>query len=269
MAEYTFDLAWERERERMGAGETLFDPFTSRIFDEIGVSEGWRCFEIGAGGGTMAAWLCERVGPSGEVLAIDLDTRFVERLDYPNLEVRHHDISTGPVDGRTFDLIHARLLLEHVATRSEVVKELVEILNPGGWLFLEDFDLTEQPHLPPEAYFLYPADPEQLLARTTQAMCDLLREFGVMVDYGRALPAELLSNGLEDVDARYQTQLIHGGTPRADFSRLMFEFLRDELIARGLATEDEIQTVIERHTDPGYAWMSVPMFSAWGRKPRS
>src|SRR5437588_3227679 len=88
MTEYMFDPAWEQERARIGAGEELFDPATTHILESIGVDEGWKCLEIGAGGGTIASWLCERVGSSGHVVAIDLDIRFIEHLDHPNLEVR-------------------------------------------------------------------------------------------------------------------------------------------------------------------------------------
>jgi SAM-dependent methyltransferase len=267
MAEYTFDLAWEQERTRVAAGETLFDSFTTSVFDLVGVRGGWRCLEVGAGGGTVAEWLCERSAPGGSVLALDLDTRFVERVDQSNLEVRRHDIATGVPRDHQWDLIHGRLVLEHVPDRSEVVSEMVEALAPGGWLVLEDVDLTEQPYLPPQAYFEYPPRQDQLIARGTAALCGVLRDLGVNLDYGRKLPAELLANGLEEVDARYQTQLVHGGTPRADYTRLMFSFLRDEMISRGLISEEEYEGVIEGHDDPEVAFMSVPLFSAWGRKP--
>lgn len=267
MTQYAFDLGWESERSRIAAGETLFDPFTTQVIGGFGVADGWRCLEIGAGGGTVAGWMCEQAAPTGEVLAIDLDTRFVERLPHANLEVRKHDVSTGLPDDRRYDLIHGRLVLEHVPNRSEVVTQLIGALKPGGWILLEDVDLTEQPHLPPQAYFEHPRSSDQLLARATDALCEVLRQLGVELDYGRALPSELLSNGLEDVDARYQTQLARGGTARADYTRLMFAFLRDELIARGHLTSEEHDRVMARHDDPNFCWMSVPLFSAWGRKP--
>ncbi|HEV3002397.1 MAG TPA: methyltransferase domain-containing protein [Solirubrobacteraceae bacterium] len=270
MAEYTFDLAWERERARVGAGELLFDAFTTHVLaEDVGVAEHWECLEVGAGGGTITSWLCERVGPGGRVLAIDLDTRFVERLEHPNLTVRQHDIGSGPPEpDRAYDLVHARLVLEHVPTRSQVVEMFAGMVKPGGWVMLEDVDLTTQPHLPPEAYFQFPSEGDAVLARATAALCDVLRDFGVELEYGRELPGELLRVGLEDVDARYQTRLVRGGTPRAEYTKLMFTFLRDPIVERGYLTGEEFDAVIERHEDPGYAFMSVPLVSAWGRKPR-
>lgn len=51
----------------------LFDASTFRHFDRVGIDAGWRCREVGAGGPSVAAWLGERVGPGGRVLATDID----------------------------------------------------------------------------------------------------------------------------------------------------------------------------------------------------
>src|SRR3546814_9563002 len=56
--------------------DTLF-PYTTlfRSFDPLSrrrrelVQPGWRCLEVGAGRGSMAVWLVEQVGESGEVVA--------------------------------------------------------------------------------------------------------------------------------------------------------------------------------------------------------
>ena len=78
--------------ERHGAFERERDPATIRYLEEIGVSSGWRCLEVGGGGGTIAEWLCPRVGTAGHVVATELDTRLLEAIDSPNIEVRRHDI---------------------------------------------------------------------------------------------------------------------------------------------------------------------------------
>ena len=67
--------------------EILSDPATIRAFQEIGVSEKWRCLETGAGGGSIAEWLCQTVGAAGQVVAADLEVKFLKALDYPNLDV--------------------------------------------------------------------------------------------------------------------------------------------------------------------------------------
>jgi hypothetical protein len=40
----------------------------------------------------MAVWLAAQVGPEGHVVATDIDTRYLERLELPNLTVLEHHI---------------------------------------------------------------------------------------------------------------------------------------------------------------------------------
>src|SRR4051812_45635908 len=111
---YVFDNAWQEERRRLDAVEAGWDPITISNLQTIGVPSGWHCLEAGAGGGSIAAWLCDQVGPDGLVVATDLDPRFLTVIDAPNLDVRRHDIVRDPIEASSYDLVHARLLLEHL-----------------------------------------------------------------------------------------------------------------------------------------------------------
>src|SRR5690606_26923201 len=110
---YFFDHEWEHERERLRQLERFYDPLTHGNIERAGIQPGWRCLEVGAGGGSIAEWLAWRVGPTGRVLAIDLETRFIEHLAGPNLEVRRHRFGGEPLPENHFDLIHARAVMEH------------------------------------------------------------------------------------------------------------------------------------------------------------
>src|SRR5689334_15784779 len=119
-------------RARLKAAEDLLDEGTQRVLDRIGVATGWQCLEIGAGGGSIARWLADRVGPQGRVVATDISTRDLDRSGRQNLEVRQHDIVNDPLETDTYDLVHARLLLEHLPARDVAFRKLVESLKPGG-----------------------------------------------------------------------------------------------------------------------------------------
>jgi ubiquinone/menaquinone biosynthesis C-methylase UbiE len=77
---------------------------------------------VGGGGGSITEWLCQQVGPRGQVVATDINTRFLEALDYPNLEVRHHDILADELEPAAFDLVHVRFVLMHLAEPRRVVR---------------------------------------------------------------------------------------------------------------------------------------------------
>ena len=128
---------------RPGAFERERDPATIRYFEEIGVSTGWRCLEVGGGAGTIAEWLCNRVGTDGRVVATDLDTQSLDAIISPNLEVRRHDIVNDDLETGYYDLVHARYVLLHLKESEVVLKKLTDSLKPGGWLFIEDPDLDE------------------------------------------------------------------------------------------------------------------------------
>jgi SAM-dependent methyltransferase len=138
---YVFDTAERLERERLETQSSVRDPFTRRSLDDVGVATGWRCLDIGAGTGSVAAWLHERVGSAGHVLATDLETRWLQPLEAPNLEIRRHDIVSEPLEASHYDLVHARLVLMHLPQRAAVLEKLVAASRPGGWLVLEDYDV--------------------------------------------------------------------------------------------------------------------------------
>src|SRR5690349_11596876 len=140
MTTYVFDPAWQKERDRLTALESLFDGSSRRLMTALGLRAGWRCLEVGCGAGGIARWLADQVGTAGRVVATDLDTRFLDGHGRANLDVRTHDIATDALDDGPFELIHARAVLEHIPARDGVLARLVAALAPGGWLLIEDVD---------------------------------------------------------------------------------------------------------------------------------
>src|SRR5713101_828306 len=104
--------------------EAVLDPGTFSVLDTVGVDKGWTCCEVGGGGGSVARWLADRVGPDGHVVATDLSPRFLQEIDAPNLEVREHHIVTGPLEENAFDLVHSRDVLEHIPEREIVLDRM-------------------------------------------------------------------------------------------------------------------------------------------------
>jgi ubiquinone/menaquinone biosynthesis C-methylase UbiE len=144
MSPYIFDNAAEAETaERFASLDALYNVRSFRFLEATGIGPAWHCLEVGGGSGSVAAWMAELVGPSGYVLVTDIDPRFIERsarLRPANVELRRHDIGTDPLPARAFDLIHARLVLQHVPQRHQALASLVAALRPRGWLVIEEFD---------------------------------------------------------------------------------------------------------------------------------
>ena len=59
-----------------------------------------------------ATWLADQVGPSGHVLATDLDVTWIPSPDITNITIARHDVVRDPIPEGEYDLVHARLVLD-------------------------------------------------------------------------------------------------------------------------------------------------------------
>jgi hypothetical protein len=62
----------------------------------------------------VARWLAGQVGPTGHVVATDIDPRFLADREPAGVEVRRHDITVDPIEEDSYDLVHCRALLIHM-----------------------------------------------------------------------------------------------------------------------------------------------------------
>jgi SAM-dependent methyltransferase len=258
MAEYLWEQGDEDELTRLRSLEALYDVHTRDVLDRIGVAEGWTCAEVGAGAGSVADWLCRRVGPRGRVVAVDITTAFVERLDHPNLEVRRADVVEHPLEEGGYDLIHARALLEHLPGREDVVAAFAAALRPGGVLVAEDVVLTGTTAVHP---------PSELIARLNDAFAKGFAMSGADLDFGLRLPDTLRAAGLTDVDADGHVPIVTTGSPSAHFQTHGLRRQGGLLVEAGLLSEEDVAAGIEVASSPGHTMFAPIMIAAWGRRP--
>jgi SAM-dependent methyltransferase len=264
MADYIWANAWERERHRLNLVEATEDPGSIRLLAALGVRRGWRCLEVGGGGGSIATWLCRRVGTAGVVTATDLDPRFLETLDAPNLQVLRHDITCDPLPEGAFDLIHSRWLLHHLPDPAAAIRRLTAALRPGGWLLVEEPDIVSvaaDTRDPTEEEYAAP------LAAFFEAMAAFLAGRGGNYRYGRRLLRDLDAADLESIETEARSRMVHGGTATAEQVQLALEQLRAPLIAAGLLRPAMVETILTRFADPTFTWLGWVTVAAWGRRP--
>jgi SAM-dependent methyltransferase len=255
---YVLDNAGKEASARFAALAAMLDPETIRHLEERGIGSGWHCLEVGGGGGSIATWLAARVGPPGHVLATDIDPRFLESLQIPNLEVRRHDISIDPLPEATFDLVHSRLVLLHLPEREKALARMVAALKPGGWLVDEEFDSSIAPD--PSTY------PGEILLKTYVAMTRIMDSRGVDRNFGRRLSGRLRSHGLMDVAAEGHLFMWHSGSPGVSLLRANYDQLRSAMIEASYISEAEFDQDIARLDDPSFMMPSPILWTAWGRR---
>ncbi len=261
MDKYAFDPTWIHARQRLRGLEQLLDPGTIRHLEALGVGEGWHCLEVGAGGGTIAEWLCQRVGRAGYVLATDLDTRFLEALTMPNLDVRRHNIISDDLPGGRFDLVLSRLVVGHIQEREKALRQMVSALKPGGWLVCEDGDNSSVALVSPAD-----ASSKELFTKVELGKDRVMAERGHMY-CGRHLYGYLRALGLTDVHAEGRVTLLHAGTVETQWKRLSVEQLRNDIVNAHLATDAEIEAYFALLDAPNFASQGFIVMTAWGRRP--
>ena len=257
MTEYLLSQrsAPELERFRLQMLQEFHDPLSVRQLDTIGVGEGWRCLDAGAGAGSVTQMLSARVGPTGSVLAIDLDTSLLEEIASDLVEVRCHDLLRDPLPANSFDLVHARLLLMHLPARREALRRLVAAARPGGWVAAVDPDFTTVELAPTNLAW----------EATWSVFLDALVAGGWDPRYGRRLCGDLRAAGLVEVEARHVAGSGPGGTLVMRLLSLTIERLRERMVDLG-ASSDEIGAARRMLEDPANTISSQTTYLAHGRR---
>jgi SAM-dependent methyltransferase len=211
----------------------------------------------------VAASLCDRVGPDGTVLAIDLDTRWVAEVSRPNLEVRVHDVLEAELPSGEFDLVHVRLVIGWLSDRQLGIERLIGAVKPGGWLLAEEIDfVTAVPHPRMDA------DSRERFERMVKAHNEVLAARHVFDPfYGRSVPADLEAAGLVDTGSEGRTAMWRGGGPGGRVWQLTIAQLRDEIVEAGLMSTDDVNAALALCDDPNLATTSPMVMAAWGRRP--
>jgi SAM-dependent methyltransferase len=252
---YLLDNQQAEAGTRFDALATLFDPGTFRRIEALGIADGWRCWEVGAGGPSVPSWLAAR---AGYVLATDIDPVWLPGDG--GYEVRRHDVGREAAPDGGFDLVHARLVLVHVEQRAAALAAMIGALRPGGWLLLEEADPAMQPLVCPDEA----GEAERLANKLKRDFRTLMVGRGVDLAFGRTLPRLLRAAGLTDIgaDAAFPMR----GPACDQLEQATVEQIRDRLTAAGLATTEEIDRHLANVAAGTLDLATSPMISAWGRR---
>lgn len=237
----------------------LDEPTRARI-RALGDLTGRRCLEVGAGGGAIAGWLADQVGPTGRVLATDINIRHIP--PHPGYEVLRHDLVEDPVPAGPWDIIHARLVLLHIPQRHDVLRRLAAALAPGGALIIEEWETTFG---------------KIVLDAPTPAAADLVERYHrLLIDeimptkgndptWAGQVLAAMRAQGLTDVDTLVHARSWPGGTAGALLVAANIAQLRAEFIDAGLSAADQAE-IARLVSDPRLVVRGHLTYSTVGRR---
>jgi SAM-dependent methyltransferase len=246
------------ERSRLKLLEEYHDPLSAGQLDAIGVGEGWRCLDVGAGAGSVTRMLAERVGSTGSVVAVDLDTSLLEGLASDRVDVRRLDLMADELPRAAFDLVHARLLLMFLSPRLGALERLVSAVRPEGWVASIAPDFTTVALSPPSVVW----------RRVWSRFVDAVIAGGWDPGYGARLRSDLCAAGLVDVHADYIGRRYPGGSLPSRLLSLTFERLKQQMVLLG-ADSGEIDEARRLLEDPATTFTPPTTCVARGRRPAS
>ena len=252
----TDDHEVDLERERLSMPAAARDPKTFALLEQVGIGPGMHVLELGAGNGSVSAWMAERVGIDGRVMSTDIDLRFHAEMP-GNVIVRQHDIEHDSLPTGHFDVIHARAVLQHVPTRDQVIEKLVDALKSGGRLVLEDgqfLGFAEQQL--PESY----AGIHRIIAGGS------MNEWH-NPNYGLQILGRMRALGLTEPDVVGDVWAMRPGEPGGEWWFLALERAMPRLVDTGLITRPDADTALGQVREPGFVVLSTTSPATIGRKP--
>jgi ubiquinone/menaquinone biosynthesis C-methylase UbiE len=110
----------------------------------LGYISGWKCVDVGAGGGDVSKALAELVGEKGLVFAVDSDPVKRDATAKLAASVNLAQVIAITQSGEELslpepvDLAFCRFLLLHVSDPQLVLKKMMENTKPGGYLLIQE-----------------------------------------------------------------------------------------------------------------------------------
>jgi ubiquinone/menaquinone biosynthesis C-methylase UbiE len=169
--------------ELKGLRDDVYRRPLATALERLGLGPGWRCVDVGAGGGDVSVALAEMVGRDGRVYAVDSDPR--TRDEVARAAAAHAQVIALTQAGEDLslpeevDLAFCRFLLLHVHEPLAVVRMMAASVRPGGWVVAQE-----------------PITTAGRIAGTPFSMPEARHP-----DVGAVLPALVREVGLEVIDA--------------------------------------------------------------------
>lgn len=245
------------ELERLRFQHELWRPLAEAAWDRAGLTAGERVLDLGAGPGFAALDLACRVGPTGQVLALEHSPAYVaagRRLaveaGLTHLELRQHDLLRDPLPHEGFDLAWMRWVAMFLADLEPLLTQLPLALRPGGRLVLHEYVQWDSFGLHPHGAAIH---------RFGQAVQRSFRQAGGDPDVNRRLPSLLAARGFR-IDALEPLPVLgREGSLAAQWMQRFVMVYAHQLQAQGLwSAADQAEALAEIEAaaeDPGSFWM--------------
>ncbi|NLM46888.1 MAG: class I SAM-dependent methyltransferase [Firmicutes bacterium] len=106
------------------------------ILDLVQIPAGGKVLDVGTGTGVMIPHLCSRIGPEGEITAVDEAVKMIavakRKYTYHNVRFIVGDVLEVPLPTAYFDCIMCYSMFPHFKNKKAAVTKLAAYLKKGG-----------------------------------------------------------------------------------------------------------------------------------------
>ncbi len=139
-------LSWLVENPYMNAVSA-----PNKIFQRLHLEKGMKLLDVGSGPGRLTLPAAKLVGKSGEVVALDLQSKMLDKLkerakkiELDNVKLVHAAAGSGKIDKDYFDRALLVTVLGEIPNKHEALVEIYESLKESGILSVTE--VIPDPH---------------------------------------------------------------------------------------------------------------------------
>ena len=235
------------ETTRLIEQSRIYGASTQRLCKRAGILEGMRVLEIGSGAGDVALTLAELVGPTGQVIGVDVNPSILDTARRRAAEAGIQNVEFVAGDARSlafadkFDAVVGRFVLMYMSDPGEAFAKFITHLKQGGIAAFQEPEYTLYPA------FFHPKTP--LINQLIKWILDVFEHSGAHLDAGIGLYRTF-------VDAGFPPPTMHLESPIGAaktwtgyrYMATIFQSLLPLLEKYGLATAEQVDvdTLAER-----------------------
>lgn len=173
--------------------------------DRLQIGPGWKCVDVGAGGGDVSVALGKIVGPTGRVFAVDIDPK--RRDQVAEMAARETQVIalTQPAEElilpEKVDLAFCRFLLLQVIDPKVVIERMIKTIKDSGWIVIQEAVTSAG----------------RVGTTPIQMLSDSVRH----PDIGIMIPQIMQDEGLDIIDCWAEAPVGYGDTPESRYLEAM------------------------------------------------
>lgn len=123
----------------------------STIVENLDLQEGMTVLDVGCGPGRITIPIAIKVGPTGEVVALDIQSQMLDKVKIKaqnaklmNIKFLEAAIGSNNLEHNKFDRVLLVTVLGEISNQKEALKEIFAALKPGGILSITE--IIADPH---------------------------------------------------------------------------------------------------------------------------